>query len=109
MLAYLIGHNEERITIGRTLGRSLHSDVARSARSVLDKELALEDPRQVFCDKASAYVGGAPSGGWNNNPHRPRRIGLRLCDIRSERQRSSAGGQMNLRRGSFTVPSQKSL
>jgi hypothetical protein len=91
---YLVTRNKKRITVRRTLGRCLHSDVARSARSILDKKLALEDSRQGFCDNASAYVTRAPSGKWNNNAHRPERIGLRLRETRSERQRNSADGQM---------------
>ena len=45
-----------------------------------------------------------PAGKPTIDPHRPRRIGLRPCDARHGRQRSSARGQMQkLSAGKFHI------
>src|SRR5262245_52514748 len=73
----VIGGDKQRIAVRRTLGRSLDTDVASSTRPVLYKELAAEDPRQIFADDAGSCVGRAAGGKGYNHAHRPRWI--RLC------------------------------
>jgi hypothetical protein len=53
-----------------------------------------EPLRQPLTDEASGDVGSATSGKTDNHAHRPRRIGLRPCNAGYDRQRGSAGGQM---------------
>ena len=90
----VIGGDQQRITVRRALGGSLDTDVASSARPVLDIELATEDPRQVIADDAASYVGRPAGGKGHNHAHRPRRIGLGPRDARHGRQRGTARGQM---------------
>src|SRR5215510_2619838 len=58
----VIGGDKQRITVRRTLSRSLDTDVASGTRPVLYKELAAENPRQVFADDAGPCVGRAAGG-----------------------------------------------
>src|SRR5262245_25427362 len=100
----VIGRDKQRITVRRTLGRSLDTDVASSTRPVLYKELAAENPRQIFADDAGSCVGRAAGGKGYNHAHRPRRIGLRPSNPRHRRQRGRASGQIQkLSAGSFIL------
>src|SRR5262245_41309651 len=81
----VIGGDKQRITVRRTLGRSLDTDVASGTRPVLDNEWATQSPRQVFADDAGSCVGRAAGGKRYNHAHRPRRIGLRPRETRHGR------------------------
>jgi hypothetical protein len=56
--------------------------------------LLAEPLRQLLSDQTSNGIGRAAWRVANDDLHRPRRIGLRPCDARHGRQRSSARRQM---------------
>ena len=85
---------QKRVTVRRCPQGRLGADIAGRPRSVLDYELLPEMFRQPLSDDARSNVGRPPSGKPDDDAHRPRRIGLRLCDPRHGRQRSGARGQM---------------
>jgi len=64
------------------------------SRPVLDEERLTEALRQPLTQRTRDDVGRSAGGEADDNPHRPRRIGLRPCDARHGGQRGSAGGQM---------------
>ena len=82
------------MAVGRRTDYRLGGDMAGCARPVLDDEWLAEPLRQPLTDEASGDVGSATGGKADDDVHRPRRIGLRSCDARDDRQRGSARGQM---------------
>jgi len=68
------------------------ADIAAGTRSVFDDELLTKPFRQPLPDDACRDVGRAGRTEGHDQPHRPRRIGLRPCDARDGRQRGSARG-----------------
>src|SRR5262249_24550824 len=85
------------------------SNIAGGARTDLDDELLAELFREELSEQAHDDVGGAACRLADDDLHRSRRIGLCACNMRSERQRGSAGSQMQkLSAGKFHgVPSQE--
>ena len=73
---------------------SLSAKIAACARAVLNHEGLAEPLRQPLTHQASDDVGRARRGEANDPAHRPRRIGLRPCDARRERDSGSAHCQM---------------
>src|SRR5262249_58968319 len=72
----------------------LYTDIAPTARTVLDDELLTEALRQPLTNEARSNVVNTTGRKWDNDAHRPRRIGLCPCNPRHRRQRGSARGQM---------------
>src|SRR5258707_14801631 len=72
---------------------SLHDALPIStAGTVLDEELLTEPLRQQLTNEARSNVVRATGCKWDKDAHRPRRISLRPCDLRHDRQRGSARG-----------------
>src|SRR5262249_46017304 len=86
--------HEERIAVCRRTHDRLYADIATTARTVLDDELLTEALRQPLTNEARSNVVNTTGRKWDNDAHRPRRIGLRPRDTRHRRQRGSARGEM---------------
>src|SRR6516162_4711643 len=86
--------HEERIAVCRRTHDRLYTDIATTARTVLDEELLTEPLRQKLTNEARSNVVHATGCKWENDSHRPRWIGLRPRDPRDGRERGSARGQM---------------
>src|SRR4029453_11777053 len=71
-----------------------HADIAASTAYVLDVKLFPEMLGQALRDQAAEYIRRTTGRVWNDHTHRPRRIGLRPCDVQRKRQRGSARCQM---------------
>src|SRR5205085_12695722 len=76
---------EERIAIWRGLHDRLGRDIATSARTVLHDELLAKPLRQPLAHEPGDNVARAAGSKADNDPHRPRRIGLPACDARYHR------------------------
>ena len=85
---------EKRIAIGGRTNDRFGGDIGACARPVLDDEWLTEPFRQPLTHEAREDVECAARGHPNDDPHRPRRIGLRPRDPRYGRQRGSADCQM---------------
>src|SRR5499425_3381535 len=86
--------HEERIAVCRRTHDRLYTDIATTAGTVLDEELLTEPLRQQLTNEARSNVVYATGCKWENDAHRPRRIGLRPSDARHGRQRGSARCKM---------------
>src|SRR5262250_997153 len=86
--------HEERIAVCRRTHDRLYTDIATTTRTVLDDELLTEALRQPLPNEARSNVVNTTGRKWDNDAHRPRRIGLRPRDPRERRQRGSACGEM---------------
>src|SRR5262245_41651834 len=86
--------HEERIAVCRRTHDRLYTDIATTARTVLDDELLTEALRQPLTNEARSNVVNTTGRKWDNDAHRPRRIGLRPRNWRRHRQPGSAGGQI---------------
>src|SRR5262249_29249716 len=86
--------HEERIAVCRRTHDRLYTDIATTAGTVLDEELLTEPLRQQLTNEARSNVVHATGCKWENDAHRPRRIGLRPSDTRHGGQRGRARGQM---------------
>src|SRR5262249_46553802 len=86
--------HEERIAVCRRTHDRLYTDIATTARTVLDDELLTEALRQPLTNEARSNVVNTTGRKWDNDAHRPRRIGLRPRNPRRHRQRGSAGSQI---------------
>ena len=85
---------EEGVAVRRRIHDHLRTNIAAGSRPVLDDKLLAETLRQPLADQTSDDVGRSAGGKWDDDAHRPRRIGLRPRDARHGRQRGSARGQM---------------
>src|SRR5262249_42321866 len=85
---------QERIAVRRCPHYAFGADIAAGARSVLNDEWLPESLRQRLTNEARDGVSCLAGGKGNDDPHRPRRVGLRPRDTRYGRQRGSARGQM---------------
>src|SRR5215469_6192228 len=85
---------EERIAVRGCPHRRLGADIATRTGPVLDDELLTEPFCQPFAHHASDDI--RPSAGriWDDDAHRPRRIGLRPSETRDGRLRGSARCKM---------------
>src|SRR5262245_38433910 len=86
--------HEERIAVCRRTPDRLYTDIATTARTVLDDELLTEALRQPLTNEARSNVVNTSGRKWDNNAHRPRRIRLRPRYARYSRERGSARGQI---------------
>src|SRR5262245_5935110 len=86
--------HEERIAVCRRTHDRLYTDIATTARTVLDDELLTEAPRQPLTNEARSNVVNTTGRKWDNDAHQPRRIGLRPRNPRRHRRHGSAGGQL---------------
>jgi hypothetical protein len=73
---------EESISVRRCPHDRLGSDVAASARAVLDDELLAEPFRQQVPDESRSDVGRAGWSERHDQAHRPRRVSLCRCGVR---------------------------
>ena len=71
-----IGHHQ-RVAVGRSLRDRVHADDAAAARPVLDHHRLAEPLADQRLDDAREIVGAAARAERNDQPDRPRRIGLR--------------------------------
>ena len=85
---------EKHIAIGGSTNDRFGGDIGACARPILDDEWLTEPFRQPLTHDAREDVECAARGHPNDDPHRPRRIGLRPSKARCSRQRGSARGQM---------------
>src|SRR5205823_2313463 len=85
---------EKRVSVGWRSRDRLCGNIAASTRSVLDNKRLTEPLRKPLTREACEDIGHAAGGKADDNPHRPRRIGLCPGDARQNRQRGSARGQM---------------
>src|SRR5262249_8710047 len=86
--------HEERIAVCRRTHDRLYTDIAATAWTVLDDELLTEALRQPLTNEARSNVVNTTGRKWDNDAHRPRRIGLCPSEARDSRQRGGARGQM---------------
>src|SRR5262245_4122717 len=73
---------------------SFSGNIAASARPILHDEWLTESLRQPLPNQACEDVISTAWRKADNNPHRPRRIGLRRSDARNDRECGGARGQM---------------
>jgi hypothetical protein len=85
---------EQRIAVWGRTDDGFGGHIAAGARPVLDDEWLPETLRQRLTDKACKEVRRATGRPADDQPHRPRRIGLRPCYPRHSRERGSTRGQM---------------
>jgi len=85
---------EERVSVGGRAHYGLGADVAAAARPVLDDEWLAEPLREPLTDQARDDVTWATRSKGDDDPHRPRRIGLRPSEARDRRQSGSARRKM---------------
>src|SRR6516164_3333175 len=85
---------EYGITVGCGPRRLAHANIAAGPSDVLDIELLPKRFAEFLSGNPREDIGASAGREWHNHAHRPCRIGLRPCDPRHRRQRSSAGGQM---------------
>src|SRR5262249_36906941 len=86
--------HEERIAVCRRTPNRLYTDIATTARTVLDDELLTEALRQPLTNEARSNVVNTTGRKWDNDAHGPRRIGLRPRYARYSRERGSTRCQM---------------
>src|SRR5262245_27662638 len=82
------------MAVRRCLGSQTHCNVTGPRGDVLNNKLFPPALTQFLSDEAPKDIAGAACGGWYDDAHGPCRIGLRPCDPWQNRQRGSAGGQM---------------
>ena len=85
---------EECVSVRRRIHDHLRTNIAAGSRPVLDDKLLAETLRQPLADQTSDDVGRSAGGKWDDDAHRPRRIGFRPRDAGCGRQGGGAGGQM---------------
>jgi hypothetical protein len=73
-------NHQERIAIGRRPHHRLGGETAARARPVLDHELLAEPFRQQLARQPANYVSRAAGRPADDQPHWPRRIGLRKSE-----------------------------
>src|SRR5215831_14276206 len=84
---------EERIAVRRRIHDGLGRDIGARARPAFDDEWLTEPLRQPLTEQARGDVGRAAGRVADDQPHRPRRIGLRRCNPRDGWQRSGSRDQ----------------
>jgi hypothetical protein len=85
---------QQRVTISRSADDNLGPDGSASTRPIFDDERLPQSFRQPLSQEPCDDVAAAASGKWDDDAHRPRRIGLRPCDARHHRQRGGTRRQM---------------
>src|SRR5262249_3303587 len=93
------------VSVGRRLCRSAHTDIAVSPAYVLDVELLAKMLGQLLCDESAEKIGRTAWRIRHDHAHRPRRIGVRPCQARAGRQRSSTRSKLQkISAGKFHEP-----
>src|SRR5262249_29579833 len=87
-------HHEERIAVCWRAHSRLGGDIAVGTWPVLHDEWLTEPLRQPLAHQPRGDVTCAGGGKSDNDPHGPRRIGLRGRDARDGRQHGAARSQM---------------
>ena len=87
-------HQIKHVAVGRRAHDHLGADIGAGARLVLDIELLTEPLRQPLGDQARGDVDSAAGGCADDNPHRPRRIGLPPSEVCRGRHGGSARRQV---------------
>src|SRR5215472_2887202 len=72
----------------------IERDKAVAARTILHHYRLAPARGQTLGKQTGCGIAGAASAKRQDEAHRPRRIGLRPCDVRQGRQRGSARGQI---------------
>src|SRR5262249_44178290 len=85
---------DERMPVRGRTHHCFSGDIAAGARPVLNDEWLTETTGQPLPQQARSNVRPAAGGLSNDDPHWPRRIGLRPRYTRDRRERGSARGQM---------------
>ena len=85
---------EQRIAIRWRLDDRFCADVAACTRTIVDNESLAQALREPLTHQTCKNVVGAAGREWDDDAHRPRRIGLRLCDLRDSRERGNARRQV---------------
>ena len=80
------------MTVRRCPHDAFGADIVAGTRSVLNDEWLPEPLRQRLTHEPRDGVGGLACRKGDDDPHQPRRIGLRPSKARRERKRGRAGG-----------------
>jgi hypothetical protein len=86
--------HEDGVAVGRRPHHRFGANIAASARPVLDDKLLAEPLRQPLPHQACENIGRASGCEADDQTHGPRRIRLRLCDVRDGRKCGSACCEM---------------
>jgi hypothetical protein len=97
-------NKEQRVTVRRRPHDNLGADIGGRAWPVVDDKWLAEPLRQPLAYQSRYDVGSAAGSTGDDKTHRPRRIGLRPCNLRRKRQYGSARGQMQkISAGKFQI------
>src|SRR5437667_7898402 len=80
---------EQGVSVRRRIHDQLRTNIAAGSWPVLDDKLLAETLRQPLADQTSADVGRSAGGKWDDDAHRPGRVGLRPSEARQGRQRGN--------------------
>ena len=83
-------HDEQGMAIRRRFGGRCSADVASTGRQILHVERLAKGLRQRLRDHVRQHGGRAAGGKRHDDPHGPRRIGLRSRDRGNRQRRGSA-------------------
>ncbi len=86
--------DKERVSVGGRIDDALSADITVGAGPVIDEEGLSQPFREPLTYNTRADVLGAASGKTDDDAHRPRRKGLRPCDMRDSRERGGPCCQM---------------
>src|SRR5262249_38086869 len=78
---------EQRVTIGWSTHDCLGRDIARGSGPVIDDDLLAKSLRQEWINESRDDIGRNAGSIADDDPHRSRRIGLRVCDLAYTRER----------------------
>src|SRR5712671_3030916 len=84
---------QERVTVCRRARHGLGAQISACTSAIFNNEWLPKPIRQALTDQTRENVEGAARAEAHNDTHRPRRVGLRSCDMRSEGQRRSRRGK----------------
>src|SRR5262245_11950141 len=90
---HTIARDQDRVSIGRTLGDGLHGGGAACSGPVVDDELLPKDMRQKLAHEARHDVGRAAGENRHDKAHRPGWISFRPSDAQNGVEREPARGQ----------------
>ena len=79
------GHDHERVAVGRALGHEVGAQVVRGTWLVLDHDRLAERDGHLLGERTRDQVDRAAGRRRDHDPDRARRIRLRCCVVRAER------------------------
>src|SRR5262245_65475130 len=88
------GDEQERVAVPRCVGSGLDPNDAAGAAAIVDNDLPAELLTELSGNGAADQVVSSACWKWNDESHRPRRIGLRPSEARHGWQRGSGRDQM---------------